>query len=243
MTRQTVWCTIALAAVTASVAGAQGNPPPPRPDGQGRGGQRAPGDSMQARPNRLQLEQRFRNRLAAVAKRQLNLTDAQVEKLQKTTQRLAERRRLMMEQERDVRMSLRDELISGDSTRQKQVGDLLDRMVKVQRQRVDLLDEEQKDLATFLTPIQRAKYFGLEEDLRRRLDEMRAQRMGGPGAGGAGMGGRMGGGRGAMIRRGPPGEDSMPPGGPPAQGQLRPRRPGGPDGPPNGPPDAPPIKP
>jgi hypothetical protein len=76
-------------------------------------------------------------------------------------------------------MSLRDEMIRPDSGRQSQVGTLLDRMTKVQRQHVDLQEQEQAELAKFLTPMQRARYFSLQDDFRRRTQAMRQQQMGG----------------------------------------------------------------
>jgi protein CpxP len=80
-------------------------------------------------------------------------------------------------QEREVRMGLRQEIESGDTTRSAQVSALLDRMLVLQRQRLELVEAEQKELATFLTPVQRAKYFGMEEQIRRRVMEMREQQM------------------------------------------------------------------
>ena len=153
--------------------------------GGGRQGQPPGQDSM--RPNRAQLEQRVRQRMGQVLKNQLGLSDEQMKKLQETNKRFDDKRRILVDQERDVRMSLRDELLRPDSARQSQVGGLLDRMVKVQRQRVDILEQEQKELGGFLTPLQRARYFGLEEQLRRRMQQMRQQTMGGRG----GRGGQM----------------------------------------------------
>jgi hypothetical protein len=115
--------------------------------------------------------------MGQVLKNQLGLNDEQMKKLQETNKRFDEKRRILVDQERDVRMSLRDEMLRPDSARQPQVAGLLDRMVKVQRQRVDILEQEQKELGGFLTPLQRAKYFGVEEQLRRRMQQMRQQQM------------------------------------------------------------------
>jgi hypothetical protein len=38
-------------------------------------------------------------------------------------------------------------------------------------QRVDLQEQEQKELAGFLTPLQRAKYFALEQQVRQRVNQ------------------------------------------------------------------------
>jgi hypothetical protein len=58
----------------------------------------------------------------------------------------------------------------------------------VQRRRLDLAAEEQRELATIMTPVQRARYLALQETVRRRTDEMRRRRGGGARRG-AGNGG------------------------------------------------------
>ena len=121
------------------------------------------------------LEARVRVRMGQMVRTQLGLTDPQMRQLMASNRRFEVRRRELLEQEREVRNGLRDELASRDTTRNAQVGVLLERMLSVQRQRIELLEAEQKDLAAFLTPIQRARYFGIEEQVRRRVEEMNDQ--------------------------------------------------------------------
>lgn len=137
------------------------------------------------RPNRANLEQQVRERMAQVTRQRLGATNEQMAKLQATNSKFDDMRRILVAQERDVRMSLRDEMLHPDSARQGQVGALLDRVIKTQRQRVDIEEQEQKELATFLTPLQRAKYFALEQQIRQRVTQMRQQLQ-------LGRGGRMG---------------------------------------------------
>lgn len=194
MRRQlTVVMLLALTAGTLQAQGGRGGgrvgPPPGPPPG---------GDT--AAPNRAQLEQQVRQRLGQVMKNRLGLNDEQMNKLQETNRKFDERRRILVDQERDIRMSLRDEMLRPDSGRQPQVSALLERMVKAQRQRVDVLEQEQAELGKFLTPLQRAKYFAAEELVRQQMQNMRQQQMGrGAGRGGPGMGpgGGMGPGPGA----------------------------------------------
>jgi len=150
-----------MAASGAAVGSAQEPPPPPSAE-------------------RDSLEARVRQRMAEVVRRQLGLNNDQMRKLGETNRRFEVQRRDLLTRERDVRMDLRDEMESGDTTRQAQVARLLDQMLVVQRQRTDQLEAEQKELATFLTPIQRAKYFAMEEQIRRRVMEMREQGMRAP---------------------------------------------------------------
>ncbi len=151
----------------------------------GRGGRRGPqGGQPQdsGRRDRAMLEGELRQRLARQMQTRLGLSDAQMGKVREINMRFADRRLTLEQQERDVRMSLRDEMITADSSRQQAVADLLDRMLRVQRQRLDIQEQEQRDLATVLTPFQRATYMGFEEQVRQRMNQMRQQggRMGPP---------------------------------------------------------------
>lgn len=119
------------------------------------------------------LEGRVRQRMSHVLKTQLGLTDDQMRRLQSANGRFEVRRRELVQQERDVRSELRLAMRPNAAADSAAVSTLLDRMIAVQRQRVELMETEQRELATFLTPLQRARYFGMEEQIRRRVMEMR----------------------------------------------------------------------
>ena len=169
--------------------------------GPGRGpGRRGGMQEDSAGRQRAILEDQVRRRFAQVLKNQLGLADEQMGKVLEINTRYSVRRRELLEEERTVRMSLRREVNARDSTRQSQVADLLDRMLRAQRQRIEALEQEQRELAGVLTPLQRASYFGIEEQIRQRLEGMRGGRAGGPPPGDSA--GLRAGGRGG--RRGPP---------------------------------------
>jgi hypothetical protein len=121
-------------------------------------------------------EQRFRRGLGRIVKARLGLTDAQMAKLQETNRKYEPQRVRLLEREREVRVGLRAELVT-DSSNQPRVGALIDQWLKVQRERLDLVEAEQRDLAQFLSPVQRAKYVVLQEELRRRAEKMRRARQ------------------------------------------------------------------
>ena len=173
-----------------------------------------PGPPPPQGAERDSLEARVRQRMAEVVRRQLGLNNEQMRKLGETNRRFDVQRRELLTRERDVRMDLRDEMESGDTTRQAQVARLLDQMLVVQRRRFEQLEAEQRELGTFLTPIQRARYFAMEEQIRRRVMEMRAEGMR-PSAGG---GVRRPGG---MVPGGRPGIGGAQPGGRPGAGAPR----------------------
>jgi hypothetical protein len=60
---------------------------------------------------------------------------------------------------------------------------MLQRLVDHQKRRATLLESEQRDLATIMTPIQRARYMALQEQVRRQVEQRR-------GGGGQGQGRR-----------------------------------------------------
>lgn len=121
-----------------------------------------------------------------------------------TNQRFEGRRRLLLDQEREVRASLRVQLDRGDSANAAQVATLLDRMLQVQRDRLAVTEQEQRELAAFLTPMQRARLLGLQEQIRQRIEGMRLP----PGAGPGGMPPR---GRGGEMLGAPPRAGRRPP--------------------------------
>jgi Spy/CpxP family protein refolding chaperone len=129
-------------------------------------------------------ERRLRQRLGAIVREQLGLDDAQARQLGEVSGRYERERRQLAMRERELRQQLRDELQGGDQANQDRVARALDRMLEVQRTRLDIVQREQQDLAKFLTPVQRAKYLVLQDQIRRRLEEARREREGvgaGPG--------------------------------------------------------------
>lgn len=129
------------------------------------------------------LQSRVRQRLAAVVKQRLKLTDDQMRQLTAVNGAYETKRRALVAQERDARTIVRTELQRGQQADQKRVEGALTDLFRTQRARLDLAEQEQRDLAKFLQPSQRAGYLALEEQVRRRIDEMRRGRsQGGPGA-------------------------------------------------------------
>ena len=134
-------------------------------------------------PRRQMLEERLRERTGEIVRRRLELTDDQMKKLQAANGQFEKQRGDLMMRERELRRELRQEIVAGDKANQNRVAQLLDQTMVLERQRLDLVQNEQRELAKFLTPVQRAKLFGLQNELRRRTQELRAgqlQRRQGP---------------------------------------------------------------
>jgi hypothetical protein len=140
--------------------------------------QRGPGTGPRGDgPPRAQMEQQLRRRLWEIAKQRVGFTDAQMTQLERTSRTYDERRRALAAEERAQRVTLRQQLLLGDaSVDQDLVARALDRLHQLQRDRIDLLIAEQRDFAAFMTPVQRARYAALQEELRRRVDSLRRAR-------------------------------------------------------------------
>ena len=86
-----------------------------------------------------------------------------------------------------TRFAMRQELLAGEKANEARVAELLDRMPRFERRRLDLMEQEQRELAKFLSPTQRARYIGLQDELRRSMQDLQRRRMGIDGAPGDSM--------------------------------------------------------
>jgi Spy/CpxP family protein refolding chaperone len=124
-------------------------------------------------PERRQLERRLHQRMLDVTRSRLGLTQDQVDKLSATNERYEQQRRSLAQRERSLRLELRAQLRRGDSADQNRVAQLLDQTLAAQQERLELYRKEQSDLSAFMTPVQRAKYMGLQEQIRSRVEDLR----------------------------------------------------------------------
>ena len=126
-------------------------------------------------PNRPALEQQFRERVAGLAQQRIGLSDAQMAQLEQSNARFGPQLNQLAAQERETRRQLRLEMTSPGEPNQQHVSDLLDRALQLQKQRIAIVEAEQKDLARFMTPVQRARYIALQQQFRRRAQELAGQ--------------------------------------------------------------------
>ncbi|MGH7627119.1 MAG: hypothetical protein ACREOJ_17615 [Gemmatimonadaceae bacterium] len=126
---------------------------------------------------RRTLEQQLQQRMGQVVRKRLQLTDTQFAQLQAVNQRYAGRRAQLLQRERGLRQQLRQQVLRGDQADQATVGTLLDQIMTLQETRLALTRQEQRDLTSFLTPVQRARYAAIEEQVHRRIADLRRQRQ------------------------------------------------------------------
>ena len=131
---------------------------------------------------RAAMERQLKTRINNVIRERLALNDEQFGKLQDVASHIEDDRRTLRNDELTTRFALRQELLAGDRVNESRVGELLDKLPKFDRRRVDLFEQEQRELSKFLSPSQRARYFALQDELRRNMQEMQRRRIGLDGA-------------------------------------------------------------
>jgi hypothetical protein len=138
-----------------------------------------PGDRVRGGDSvgRARLEDEIRRGFARAVRQRVGLSQEQMGRLIPLTQRYEQDRRRLQIEDRDARMSLRRILRDESSADAKEVDQLLQKLVDVQKRRAQLLESEQRELSAIMTPLQRAKYMALQEQVRRRLEQMRQRRM------------------------------------------------------------------
>ena len=129
-------------------------------------------------PNRnLQLQRQIRRTLWRVTKQRIGFSDEQMLRLERTSQRFDQLRRTLALEEKAQRGAMRTEILADSGANQANIAAALERLHAVQQRRLDLQAEEQKEFATFMTPLQRGKFMALQDQVRRRLQELaRARR-------------------------------------------------------------------
>jgi protein CpxP len=129
-------------------------------------------------PKRVALERQLRERTAQIARQRLGLTEAQMQQLERVNSRFAPQLNAVAMRERDTRRQLRQEMTAAGEPNQSRVSELLDASLNLQKQRIGLIEAEQKELAVFLTPVQRARYIALQSQFRNRAEQLARQRPG-----------------------------------------------------------------
>lgn len=172
--------TFALAASPTVAARAQGGvlPPPARRQAvrqaikAQRQAERA--DSGKPVPNeRAELQRQVRQAWQGVVRRQLNLNQEQMRSLNQVNGKYERERNSIVRDERQARLALKAAMADSGATDQNaRVEQQLNVLVQAQRRRADLFENEQKDLSGFLTPLQRAKFSALQEQLNKRLQNV-----------------------------------------------------------------------
>lgn len=129
-------------------------------------------EPFRARMLRHQIEERFSQRV----KVELGLTEEQNQRVQQITQTHARRRILLEDDQMRYRRAIGDQMRPGVAANQDSVAKLTDAMMAARVEYVRTFQDEMKDLAQVLTPLQRAQFFILRDRLMQRVEEVRQDR-------------------------------------------------------------------
>ena len=153
------WIWIALAASVAGVAPAQ------EPQAE---------DTAGAELLRGEIERRFAERVQA----NLGLNDEQMRKLKATHERIGPRRRQLIRQGLGYRMALQGQMRPGVAANPDSVRVYMDGIKRVRAEQIALDEEEDREMAGYLTPVQRAQFHMMRTRLLERANELRRARQG-----------------------------------------------------------------
>jgi hypothetical protein len=142
-------------------------------------------DTAEAGRLRQQIEKAFGDRV----QQNLQLTPDQATKLRATQERFGTRRRTLMQQQMERRRALDGQMQPGVAAKPDSVSRLMDGMRDGRAEMVKIEQDEDREMAGYLTPVQRARYQQMREQFMRRVGELRMERREGRGIGrGRGMG-------------------------------------------------------
>ena len=127
-------------------------------------------------PPRGELEAELRRGFARAVRQRVGLNEDQMRRLAPITQKYATERARIQLDERAARMELGRILRDSVPADSAKIEGLMGRMLDAQKRQVQLLEQEQKELATIMSPLQRARFFGLREQMRRQLEDRRRGR-------------------------------------------------------------------
>jgi protein CpxP len=121
---------------------------------------------------RHQIEERFGSRV----QEQLGLTNEQTAKLRATSQRFGARRRELHARHRQLREGLSAQLRPGVAANQDSVAKLTDAMIELHVASAQATRDEMREVAKYLTPVQRARFFVMRDRLHHHMKEAREHR-------------------------------------------------------------------
>jgi hypothetical protein len=133
-------------------------------------------DSAPTYPRAEELRRRIRERFAERIKEDLQLSDAQMQRLRTTVGTYAGRRRDMERRQSAVKSALIGQLRPGVAASSDSVAKLTDELMTLRVRYAESFRQEQAELATYLNPVQRARLTLLRDRLVNRAREFHGRR-------------------------------------------------------------------
>ncbi len=169
-----IMVSVLIAGLVASGAAGQNPPPAPAdtealPPGQGLG----PGQGARAEQLRAMIEERFAQRV----KTELQLNDQQMDQLRAAYRADRDRRLQLRDREMDLRRAINEQMQPGVAANQDSLSRLQDALTQNHVARAQLEQQQERDLAQFLTPVQRARLMQMRQNLMQRIQTIREGRV------------------------------------------------------------------
>jgi Spy/CpxP family protein refolding chaperone len=132
----------------------------------------APSDTAEAGRLRAQIEQRFSDRV----QQDLKLSPDQATKLRATQERYGARRRTLLQEQLERRRAIDDQMQPGVAANSDSLRKLLDAQRTGRAEMVKIEQDEDREMSSYLTPLQQARYQQMRARLMQRVAEMRFER-------------------------------------------------------------------
>ena len=129
--------------------------------------------SPQAEQMRRQIEFRFGQQVQAT----LGLTDQQAAQLRATFQTYSQQRRAMERTERALKQALQGQLLPGVAANSDSVARMTDQLLALKVTYAQTFVDENRDMARYLSAVQRAEFQVMRERLLARIEDIRRQRQ------------------------------------------------------------------
>ena len=142
---------------------------------QGRDSMSARSDTAEAARLRTQIESTFTRRV----QQDLNLSQDQAAKLRASQERFGSRRRDVMQEQLQRRRALENQMQPGIAANSDSVRKLMDGIQTGRAEMLKIEQDQDREMAGYLTPVQRARYQQMRARLMERVQEMRLERRDG----------------------------------------------------------------
>ncbi len=153
--RRTGWLLFLLMSIGAPVLAAQDTAPPLNP--------------RRAEQLRQMIEQRFAQRVREA----LGLNEEQASRLRGVLAMVAEKRRVLEQEERELRQALGFQLRPGIAANSDSVVKLVNGLTAQRVAFAQTFQDEMRELSGFLTPVQRGQYLMMRDRLMMQVEELR----------------------------------------------------------------------
>ena len=126
---------------------------------------------------RERLQQQIEDHVAQRVKQQLGLSDEQANRLRSTEENFRQRRRDLFQRQLTIEQGLRDQMRPGVAANSDSVRRLMDVRQAARADQLRLDQDQDREMAGYLTPVQRAQYQMIRERIRLRLQQLRRERI------------------------------------------------------------------